>query len=47
MRDDQTNENSGSYIHPKILKDLKIKNFPLMFSILKTICENKKLEINW
>ena len=34
-------------IGPKILKDLKIKNFPLMFSILKTICENKKLEINW
>ena len=34
-------------IGPKILKDLNIKNFPLMFSILKTICENKKLEINW
>jgi glycerol-3-phosphate dehydrogenase (NAD(P)+) len=34
-------------IGPKIFKDLKIKNFPLMFSILQTICENKKLEINW
>ena len=34
-------------IGPKILKDLKSKNFPLMFSILNTICENKKLKINW
>jgi len=34
-------------IGPKIFKDLKKKNFPLMFSILQTICENKKLEINW
>ena len=34
-------------IGPKIFKDLKIKNFPLMFSILQTICENKKLEISW
>ena len=34
-------------IGPKILEDLKAKQFPLMFSILKTICENKKLEINW
>ncbi|MDA7813545.1 glycerol-3-phosphate dehydrogenase [Candidatus Pelagibacter sp.] len=34
-------------IGPKILKDLNPKYFPLMFSILKTICENKKLEINW
>ncbi len=34
-------------IGPKILKDLKIKEFPLMFSILNTICQNQKLEINW
>jgi len=34
-------------IGPKILKDLKEKNFPLMFSVLKSICENKKLEISW
>jgi len=34
-------------IGPKILQDLDSKNFPLMFSVLKTICENKKLEITW
>ena len=34
-------------IGPKILKDLNPQNFPLMFSMLKTICDNKKLEINW
>ena len=34
-------------IGPKILKDLKTKEFPLMFSILNTICQNQKLEINW
>ena len=34
-------------IGPKILQDLNLTNFPLMFSMLKTICENKKLEINW
>ncbi|MDA8937139.1 glycerol-3-phosphate dehydrogenase [Candidatus Pelagibacter sp.] len=34
-------------IGPKILQDLNPKHFPLMFSMLKTICENKKLEINW
>ena len=34
-------------IGPKILQDLNPKDFPLMFSMLKTICENKKLEINW
>ena len=34
-------------IGPKILQDLNPKNFPLMFSMLQTICENKKLEINW
>ena len=34
-------------IGPKILQDLNSKNFPLMFSMLNTICENKKLEIQW
>jgi glycerol-3-phosphate dehydrogenase (NAD(P)+) len=34
-------------IGPKILKDLNPKHFPLMFSMLNTICDNKKLEINW
>ena len=34
-------------IGPKILQDLNQQHFPLMFSMLQTICENKKLEINW
>ncbi|MDC3296096.1 glycerol-3-phosphate dehydrogenase [Candidatus Pelagibacter sp.] len=34
-------------IGPKILQDLDSKHFPLMFSMLNTICENKKLEIKW
>ena len=34
-------------IGPKILKDLNPKYFPLMFSMLNTICKNEKLEINW
>jgi len=34
-------------IGPKIFKDLKEKEFPLMFSVLRSVCENKKLEINW
>ena len=34
-------------IGPRIIEDLNGKNFPLMFSMLNTICENKKLEINW
>ena len=34
-------------IGPKILQDLNPKLFPLMFSMLNTICENKKLEIVW
>ena len=29
-------------IGPKIFKELKVNKFPLMFSVLKTICENKK-----
>jgi len=34
-------------IGPKILQDLNPKHFPLMLSVLKTICENKRLEIDW
>ena len=34
-------------IGPKIMQDLNPKHFPLMFSMLSTICENKKLEIDW
>ena len=34
-------------IGPKILQDLNPQYFPLMFSMLKTICENKKLQIDW
>ena len=34
-------------IGPTIIKDLNPKKFPLMFSILNTICGNKKLKINW
>jgi glycerol-3-phosphate dehydrogenase (NAD(P)+) len=34
-------------IGPKILKELDPKHFPLMFSMLRTICENRKLEIVW
>jgi glycerol-3-phosphate dehydrogenase (NAD(P)+) len=34
-------------IGPKILQDLNPKHFPLMFNMLETICENKKLEITW
>ena len=34
-------------IGPIIKKDLNPKKFPLMFSILNTICGDKKLKINW
>ena len=34
-------------IGPKIFKELKANEFPLMFSVLKSICDNKKLEISW
>ncbi|MDA7581000.1 2-dehydropantoate 2-reductase N-terminal domain-containing protein [Candidatus Pelagibacter sp.] len=34
-------------IGPKILQELNPKHFPLMFNMLNTICENKKLEIKW
>ena len=31
----------------KLKEDLNEKDFPLMFSVIKCICENKKLEISW
>ena len=34
-------------IGPKIFKEFKANDFPLMFSVLKSICENKKLGIRW
>ena len=34
-------------IGPKILQDLNSQHFPLMFSMLNTICKNKKLQIDW
>ena len=34
-------------IGEKIRKDLKEQDYPLMFSMLNTICSNKKLFINW
>jgi len=34
-------------IGPTIINDLNPKKFPLMFSILNTICADKKLKINW
>ena len=34
-------------IGPILLKELKKNEFPLMFNILETICNNKKLNINW
>ena len=34
-------------IGPILLKELKKNEFPLMFNILETICNNKKLSINW
>ncbi len=34
-------------IGPKILRDLSQNKFPLMFSMLDTILNNKRLEINW
>ena len=37
----------ASEIGPKIMKNFKAKQFPLMFSILNCICYNKKLIINW
>ncbi len=34
-------------IGPKILKEFEEKEFPLLFSVIKCICDNQKLEINW
>ena len=34
-------------IGPILLKELKKNEFPLMFNILESICNNKKLSINW
>jgi glycerol-3-phosphate dehydrogenase (NAD(P)+) len=34
-------------IGPILLKELNKDQFPLMFNILETICNNKKLSINW
>ncbi len=34
-------------IGPKILKEFKEEEFPLLFSVVKSICNNQKLEINW
>ena len=31
----------------KLKQDLNEKDFPLMFSVIECICENKKLEISW
>jgi len=31
----------------EFLKELKKNEFPLMFNILETICNNKKLSVNW
>ena len=34
-------------IGPKILKEFNEEEFPLLFSVIKSICNNQKLEINW
>ena len=34
-------------IGPILLKELQKEEYPLMFNILETICNNKKLSINW
>ena len=34
-------------IAPYILKKINNKKIPLMVNLLKAICKNKKLEINW
>ena len=34
-------------IGPKILKEFQEEEFPLLFSVIKAICDNQKLEINW
>jgi len=34
-------------IGSKILKEFKKEDFPLLLSVVDSICSNKKLEINW
>ena len=34
-------------IGPKILKEFDKKEFPLLISVIESICKNKKLAINW
>ena len=34
-------------IGPKILREFTKEKFPLMISLLETICYNQKLNINW
>ena len=34
-------------IGPKLMAKFDKNKFPLLFSILKCICENKKLKIDW
>ena len=34
-------------IGPKILKEFEKDKFPLMIGLIESICNNKKLEINW
>ena len=34
-------------IGQKILKEFKKEEFPLLISVIESICENKKLKINW
>ena len=34
-------------IGSKILKEFKKDEFPLLLSVVDSICSNKKLEINW
>ena len=34
-------------IGKKVLKDFSEKDFPLMFSLIDAICNNKKFTIKW
>jgi len=34
-------------IGPKILKDLSKKDFPIMYSLVESICKDKKFVINF
>ena len=34
-------------IGPKLMAKFDKRKFPLLFSILECICENKKLQIDW